>query len=893
MLPAVNDSYTDTPKNEAAKDNKREEILDRIAYSLSSAGMNAVRDDAVVKTITSFSKALSDANQSLLNDLVEDDKELLKDVIKEFSNLQAKTSKDFADKLDKALKFAERLILRGEAENKPEMAKVGETLKEDLIQEKFKALGIDDDPTLGQRVKRRIFGNVVDTNPDGTKVSGWVQGKSILKNAGKDFAGGFSSTFMGGRFAGVSKSNEERREEVRAQAERENKQIAFVEETQRNLNAALDQSTGKDQITQAGGEEITQQSSANIAPDTKTRSDAEELKAGIRDTDAAFSRSATVTNVEDHWKKLLQLLEDIKKCVCECQCSGGMDMLPAPVPLPVGTGAPTRVPTAIPTRVPVAVGALEASRVSQSIALPAPAAVEAQGLARQITQARTAPALSYSPNNGTPLNFETKVREKVPVFGAAEEVKTNKAFKGRTSAEQAVAERFGALNPDGTTKSGAEIRANRANVVKATAEKMPAGAEKMPAAGGRRSNENIFTEEGRNNWRARRGAEAGEDALLRRMWEDKQRTGGTTPRTSSPTTPTSGIEPLPASRAPVPVGTAVPALPAVGTPEPVASPSMWEKTKTAAGNAWEGTKKLVSGGWEKVKSGASSLGEGAARLGRSALNLGTKAVKGTVDFTKKGLNQFGEAVGNLGTRIAESRVGKAVANSSVGKAVGKVAQSGAGRLLGRAGARLIPLVAPAIGAYEEGKREYKRTGSIGRALTVGGIAGITSLGSELVGTAAGAIGGTFVAPGAGTLAGGVVGGAAAAYGGQKAGGWFGSKVTDWIWGDPAKAKGDMAPAKATANGARQAAPAASIQQRPRASVQSGQNQDSAMIARSSAAVATARGVAERPVINVPPPTVIQAPANNAPSAIPHTRPHSRPEDNSWLTWQRRRTAVMA
>jgi hypothetical protein len=132
------------------------------------------------------------------------------------------------------------------------------------------------------------------------------------------------------------------------------------------------------------------------------------------------------------------------------------------------------------------------------------------------------------------------------------------------------------------------------------------------------------------------------------------------------------------------------------------------------------------------------------------------------------------------------------------------------------------------------------------------------------------------------------------------GGYFaGSGAGDWIYdkvmgkAEPVKQGDKPRPAVATANGARQAPAAAISQQRPRASVQSGQNQDSSIISRSTAAVATAKGVAERPVINVPPPTVIQAPPNPAAPIVPNTPMHSRPDDNSWLTWQRKRTAALA
>lgn len=869
MLPAVNDSNYDAPNNRAAATQEREEILDRIAASVSSAGMNPVRDDAVVKTISSFSKALADSNQNLLETLVEDDKQLLKDTIKEFSNLQAKTSKEFADKLDKALKFAERLILRGESENKPELANVGGKLKEDLLREKFKALGIDDDPTLGQRVKRRLVGKV-DVDADSNKVSGWVQGKSILKNAAKDFAGGFSSGFMGGRFEGVSKTNEERRNEVRAQAERENKQLAFVEESQRNLNAVLDQSGDKDQITKGGGEETTQLSSANISPDTKTKSDVEELKAGIRDTDKAFSRSSTILGEQNYWPQLLKLLEDIKKCVCECQCSGGgPDLLPDLLPVPTRSRVPTRVPTrvaervAIPTR--VSVPALEATKVSRPLALPAPAAVEAQGLARQVAQARpaAAPALEYKPLNNTPLNFETqRVREKVPVRGTAEEIPTSRTPTGRTVAEQKVFQQY-------EGKTAPEIREMR----RAKAAPAPK-VEPEVAAARERARDSYRPGETTEQWKERRAANAKEDELVRKLKE--QEVNDRWNRAKNGPAPIPETEPLPANRAPVPV---------TGTAEPAPKPSMWERVKTGAGRAWEGTKNAARGGWEKIKTGTSKAWE-ATKSGTS------RAWEATKGFGSRAWGKVTGAAERVGNWSANTRVGRAVVGATespfarkISSVAGKVANSGVVKW----GGRLLGAAAAGLDVYNR-RKEGQSWGKVGAGVG-SGLAG-AALGAKGGAALGGAIGTAFFGVGAvpGAAIGGFLGGVGGYIAGSGAGDWLYDKVMGSA--EPTRNNSAPRPAVATRAGARQA-PAASIQQRPRAAVQSGQNQDSAMIARSSAAVATARGVAERPVINVPPPTVIQAPANNAPSTIPHTRPHSRPEDNSWLTWQRRRTAVMA
>ena len=847
MLPVINDSNPGA--EDASRQNKRDEILDRIAASVSSDAMSSVRDESVLKVVNAFSKSLKENNAVLLETLVKEDKDLLTDTVKALSNLQGKTVEEFAKKLDEVMKHSEKMILRGEVQKNDALKEVGEKLKEIALQEKYKAMGIDGDPTTGQRVKERIFGKQTQT-PDGTKATGWVQGKSILKNAGSGFASGFSSTFMGGAFAGVSKSNEERRREVREQTETENKKLAFLEESKQNLTSTLDNSgQTTDKVTQGGGEETTQLASANIAPDTKTKSDAEELRAGIRDTDPAFSRSSSALGVKDYWPELLRLLEEIKKCVCECQCNGSGMNLPLPAPIPVGGPVKTaaaaaiasRVPAAVATRVPMAVPAL--ALASETAATRVPALTDARtAVARQTA----VPQLTQQASGATleELGLKTAQQEKVLVRRAGD-VELSPKLQGRSVAE---ADAYRGIKPGLKGNELREAIRNR-NIAEAAAT---AKVEPKAVVGGRdlnrRANENITTEEGRNNWRARKAAEMQEGSLSRSLQE--------TSRTA------------PTGRNLVPVKGAV---------EATASKPWYSR-------AWESTKTTVSGmatgAAEKAKSfGTSALGaaktagswiQGQRAKGAEALGKGFDWVKGKAS----------KVFGGTAEAIGSSRFGKAAA-PVLAKAGG----------LARVAGKAIPFLPAAIGAYSKYKETKARTGSTGRALLAGGITGLATYGGQVLGEAGGAAVGSLAGP-VGTGVGFVAGGAAGAYAGEKAGSWGADKIDNLIWGkaEPAKAGEKPKAAIATPQGARQSG-GATLQQRPRASVQGGQNQDSAIISRSTAAVATAKGAAEKPVINVPPPTVIQAPPQQSGPTIPHTSPHSRPDDNSWLTWQRRRTAA--
>jgi hypothetical protein len=824
-LPPANDS-----DNSTASEEKRNEIFNKISAALDTTTVKPIADTTVTKIITKFTISLQDSNKDLLETLIDEDKILLKQTIDAISKLQGKNSKE----LDRLLLMAEKLILSGQTNKNEKMQGIGEQLRETVRQGK-KDSARDSSGRLiltgdQDTFKNRFIRSMTGITPEQATVQGTSVFGHLAKTSSRAFREGLGSLFV---------SDKERNKGVEEISDQENKQVSLAQQSSAALYKILDSSGQPKQNTNSpdnsaydsnGNEITTNLSNPASSIDTATRSDAQELAAGIRDTDSSFSRSSTLTNDpwEQRWKDLLDLMNKIKDCVCSCQCTGsGFPGLPLPVP--VGTKTPVRsaqsvAATSSLTRTATAVKQLSLAKpIAKPTLLPSPKVATTKPL--QLTQQRAGPTLEE-------LGIKQTVKEKVPVRATAEPVYQSK--------ELSVAERLRTGQISNAEEAKRIHLAERASgktigAAERTTVPGPKVEPEVAAARNRRSNENIYTEEGRNNWRARRLAESSEDALLRRLMESG--------RTNNSTTGS--------SRSLVPVrGTTAPTKP-------------WYK------RAW-------SGATDAVGTATRVIGKGATAVGRGAM----RAVRGTVDFTKKGLDTFGGALGQFGNKIAQSRVGKAVAGSTVGQAVGKVAKSSAGRFIAKAGGRLVPLVAPAIGAYEEGSREYKRTGSMTRALIVGGISGVTALGGELLGTAAGAAGGTAVTPVAGTIVGGLAGGAAGSYAGQKAGGYAGSKLTDLFFGDPNKKKkevakpGVMSPSTKTTAG-----------------LESGRNLDATYIEKGTVATK------DKLQINVPPPTVIQAPSKNAEggqqiiSGGNRDRMNARPADSSWLRFQEKRAVA--
>ena len=984
MLPKIENN------NEGSKTaaDQRDDIFNKISASLRTDTLKPIADTSVVKIVTDFTNSLKEANKDLLEDMVEEDKKLLKETVAAITKLQGKT----VDSIKSVHKLAERLILSGQTNNNPQLERVGQKLKESALQEQYKAAGatlFGEDDTLKNRLVRSVTGT--------TKKQAFVQGTSIFGQMRKDASRGFRDGLGFG--SNLFVSDEERREDVRQRAEMENKQVAFAEQSSVDLARALELSSenASDETKNSNGQITTSLSSSNDKPDGSTKSDTQEVRAGVRDTDKTFSRSATITGEKDHWQELMDILEKIRKCVCECQCGSGMGLpgLPLPLPVPVRARTAARAATAAATGATAAAAESAVARTAtravaaaaaplalsntataaESLALPAPkVATAAEPLALPAPKVATAAPLQLTQQRAgvtlEELGLKQPVREKVSVEAVRGQVEpktaAQKFYSGEMTADQAreavKANRTKAI-AEGTQTKGA----SSAEPIKATAQPIKAAAQpiKVEVVESKTSTNPMKRyNESTDQFRDRKKVEIKESQLQRKIIEDTQRAKTAGPKfdksaterfreakraeiaenekyrrgleqqnrnkftkgvaepvapkavsateaASSPRVVAPAMEPLPSSRAPVPVGEVVPSateapLPSSRAPVPVATPATGAAPVTGTAEPVKPFyKRVMAGASEAVGTATRAIGRGAAAVGRGAM----RAVRGTVDFTKRGLNTFGEAVGQFGNKIAQSRLGKAVAGSSFGRAVGKVAKSSAGRFIAKAGARLIPLVAPAIGAYEEGRREYKRTGSMTRAAIVGGISGVTSLGGELLGTAAGAVGGTAIAPGVGTIGLGLAGGAAGAYGGQKLGGYGASKLTDFIFGDPNKKKKAVAkpvakPAATMRNsgatmtggigqkgGIGERATQISGSNRLNAGLETGKNQDANYIERGT------NITAPKQVINVPPPTVIQQPApkggGDASTGMMGLAgaQSTRSVDSSWMRFQERRAVA--
>jgi hypothetical protein len=319
QMPPVNDSADSKVSEE-----KRNEIFNKIAVALETSTVKPISDKIVTKIITDFTSSLQETNKDLLETLLDEDKKLLKETVDTISKLQGKNSKE----LDRLLLLAEKLILSGQTNKNEKMQGIGERLKESVLKGKPETDSSGRTLLSGDQdtIKNRFIRSMTGITPEQAK----VQGTSVLGYLGKTSSRAFREG-MGSLFV----SDKERSGDVARKSEQENKQISLAQQTASELYKILDSSGQPKQNTNSpdnsaydsnGNEITTNLSNPASSIDTTTRSDAQELAAGIRDTDSSFSRSSTVTNDpwEQRWKDLLDLMNKIKDCVCSCQCTDQM-----------------------------------------------------------------------------------------------------------------------------------------------------------------------------------------------------------------------------------------------------------------------------------------------------------------------------------------------------------------------------------------------------------------------------------------------------------------------------------------------------------------------------------------------------------------------------------------
>ena len=496
-------------KNSSTSSAEKDQLFQQIRDTINLSKNQRADKESSIRMMESFISTIEKNNSDLLKDLANEDKKLLENVLGEITKLQNKTLDEFKKSLSEINQMAEKLFARSQTGGPEQFEQISKDLQEAVLKERFKAEGLTlegKDDTAINRLKQQLFGISKEPGREGKPVQGV---KESFTNFKSDFKESFMQTFAPkGTFLGnILTSQESRREKIRSETERSNVFNAQMEKIKKQFSEVLardDKKTTDNKDTQqaeVGGNAPDNDSSKEVDGriysssanesaqniEGASRSAKDEMRAGITDADPQYSRSGTVTGDKDRWDELLDLLKEIRDCVCECQCAGNQ---PEPSPtIPPITPSPTRSPQTTVEQVPnnssetvstatkiglgaaAATGAValltrgrvrnpamltrmvdkfkafgsrlrgNATATSRPLALPAPAVVNAS------PRSLPAPATIVSGNTGTralpaPNAMNNPTLEQLGLKTAArEKVAVNRAGP-TTPAEKTIAQRF-------------------------------------------------------------------------------------------------------------------------------------------------------------------------------------------------------------------------------------------------------------------------------------------------------------------------------------------------------------------------------------------------------------------------------------------------------------------
>lgn len=754
-IPSNTNSASENLRKEEVRGQRKAAFAD-IENLVSNPSSNRADPQIAISLMQSFAEELRKNDTSLIAKMTDELKDMFKDLSKQITSIADKTTEQTDQSLENILKKLEAMLVKAEAEGDTETANFARGMKEQAFQQLFEERGIAGNRSVREKIGipsaeklREGYQNFKDklANSDGITGKLRAVGSTIRESSPvQTFSRGFRQSFAGGLFY----SDEEQRQDLRARLDKDNRSMASANYLGEQVNTAIDGVRG-----------------------IRTPSDIEEIQTQNRDLDTEYMRSGLDYDPKDHWEKLLKILNEIKECVCDCDRCPANDndrtRMPMPIPMPTGVRTPVSIPTSVPTRVgtPVSIP----TSVRTPVALPAPTRTTSSAPRALPAPGRPAPTLDE-----LGLNRE---RERVRVRGRVEaDPNLRRTASGRTVAEQRMLERSGALNPDGTTKSAAEIREARRQARGVT-----------PSTPARQ-----VVETGARSTATRAGARAAGKSLLKKIPGVSLVAGGVfaAQRALQGDFVGAGMELASGAVGTVPgLGTAA----SVGIDAALAGRDMGligNSSTPASQSRAVATRPASRPG---MVSRAASAGRSALGAGRSLVSTASTAGRGILSSARNIVPSMGRAL------------------------------PGAGRMLGM-GARVLGKVAAplAVGmAAYDGYQGFNAdpNASTGRKLLNAGSSALNGLTFGLLGSSADEI-------------------------------------------------------------------ATEAQTRPQ--IESGRNIDSQMIARGTDSMQNARNQSSKPVINVPPPTVISAGGKGENTPVINTPTSPRPSDSTWLAWQKTRSS---
>jgi hypothetical protein len=105
----------------------KEEQLQKISASVNAASINSVSNTASISMLQTFTQALEQGGEKLVEDLVDSDKKLITELVNQIAKLQDKNIKEFEKSTNELVKLAEKIIKSGEESGNEPLKNLGQT----------------------------------------------------------------------------------------------------------------------------------------------------------------------------------------------------------------------------------------------------------------------------------------------------------------------------------------------------------------------------------------------------------------------------------------------------------------------------------------------------------------------------------------------------------------------------------------------------------------------------------------------------------------------------------------------------------------------------------------------------------------------------------------------
>jgi hypothetical protein len=245
---------------------------------------------ASARLVDSFIESIQKNTTAAISSLEKQDKKLMEDTLDAITKLQFKTVEEFKNSLKDINDLAAKMIARSEGGGPTELGEIGKNLQNQTLNERFKSEGLTlegKDDTFVNRLKNSMFGANREPGKEGQVVG--------LKEGASNFKQDFKKSFMdgiapkNGVLGGLFRSQESRREEIRNEVNQSNEKVSEVERLKKMFSEAINKTETNNSTSQSTNDNNRSETSQSTKQST-----------------AEFKSVDKMVNLTEEQKKILE-----------------------------------------------------------------------------------------------------------------------------------------------------------------------------------------------------------------------------------------------------------------------------------------------------------------------------------------------------------------------------------------------------------------------------------------------------------------------------------------------------------------------------------------------------------------------------------------------------------